>query len=82
MRVRSLGQEDPPWVRRRKWQLPPIFLSGKLHEQRSLAGYIPWGYKESDMTEHARMRGWMKEGPVRPGVRSPSHGVAGGGGQF
>ena len=23
----------------------------KLHEQRSLAGYSPWGRKESDMTE-------------------------------
>ena len=24
---------------------------GKFHEQRSLAGYSPWGHKESDMTE-------------------------------
>ena len=23
----------------------PVFLSGKSHEQRSLAGYSPWGYK-------------------------------------
>ena len=29
----------------------PVFLSGKFHRQRSLAGYIPWGPKESDMTE-------------------------------
>ena len=28
-------------------------LSGKVHEQRSLAGYSPWGHTESDMTEHA-----------------------------
>ena len=27
------------------------FLSGKLHGQRSLMGYSPWGCKESDMTE-------------------------------
>ena len=27
-------------------------LSGKSHRQRSLAGYRPWGCKESDMTEH------------------------------
>ena len=26
-----------------------VFLSGKSHGQRSLAGYSPWGYKESDM---------------------------------
>ena len=38
-----------PW--RRKWQLTPVFLSGELHGQRSLAGYGPWGHKELDMTE-------------------------------
>ena len=32
-----------PW--RRKWQPTPVFLPGKLHEQRSLAGYSPWGRK-------------------------------------
>ena len=25
---------------------------GKFHEQRSLAGYSPWGHKESATTEH------------------------------
>ena len=30
-----------PW--RRAWQPTPVFLSGKLHGQRSLAGYSPWG---------------------------------------
>ena len=37
-----------PWVRKipwkRKWQPTPIFLPGKSHGQRSLAGYSPWGY--------------------------------------
>ena len=28
---------------RRKWQLTPVFLPGKLHRQRSLVGYSPWG---------------------------------------
>ena len=37
-----------PW--RRKWQLTPVFLPGKFHGRRSLAGYSPWGRKESDMT--------------------------------
>ena len=26
----------------------PIFLPGKSHGQRSLAGYSPWGHKEWD----------------------------------
>ena len=38
-----------PW--RRKWQSPPIFLPGKLHGQRSLVGYSPWGVTKLDMTE-------------------------------
>ena len=29
----------------------PGFLPGKSHEQRSPMGYIPWGHKESDVTE-------------------------------
>ena len=29
------------------------FCLEKSHGQRSLRGYSPWGYKESDMTEHA-----------------------------
>ena len=32
-----------PW--RRKWRPTPVFLPGKSHEQRSLAGYSPWGHK-------------------------------------
>ena len=28
-----------------------ILLPGEFHGQRSLAGYSPWGRKESDMTE-------------------------------
>ena len=42
--------KDPPaW--RKKWQPTPVFLSGKSYRQRSLAGYSPWGHKESDTTE-------------------------------
>ena len=33
---------------RRKWQPTPVFLPGEFHGQRSLAGYRPWGCKESD----------------------------------
>ena len=35
----------------RKWQPIPLFLPGQFHGQRSLAGYSPWGHKESDTTE-------------------------------
>ena len=38
-----------PWSR--KWQTTPAFLSGESYGQRSLAGYSPWGCKESCMTE-------------------------------
>ena len=44
-----------PWVRkipwRRAWQPTPVFLPGKSHGQRRLAGYSPVGQKELDMTE-------------------------------
>lgn len=31
----------------------PVFWPGKSYGQRSLGGYNPRGYKESDTTEHA-----------------------------
>ena len=46
--VQSLGWEDPL---ERKWQSTPVFLPGESHGQRSLAGYSPWGHKESDTTK-------------------------------
>ena len=36
---------------RRKWQPTPVFLPREFHGQRSLAGYSPWGHKESEETE-------------------------------
>ena len=38
-----------PW--RRAWQPIPVFLPGKLHGQRSLAGYSVWGCTELDSIE-------------------------------
>ena len=59
-RCRKLGFD--PWVRkipwRWKWQPTSVFLPGESPEQRSLAGYSPWGWKELDvteMTEHAHI---------------------------
>ena len=41
-----------PWVRkipwRRKWQPTPVFLPGKSHGQRSLAGYCLWSCRVGD----------------------------------
>ena len=48
MQVQSLVGKIP-W--RRAWQPIPVFLPGKSHGQRSLAGYSPWGGKESDTAE-------------------------------
>ena len=51
--VQSLGWEGLLDGRRSatKWQPTPVFLPGESREQRSLVGYSPWGYKESDTTE-------------------------------
>ena len=46
--VRSLGWEDPL---EEKTANRPVFLPEESHGQRNLAGYSPWGLKESDMTE-------------------------------
>ena len=46
--IRSLDWEDPL---KREWPPTPVFLLGEFHGQRSLAGYSPWGQKESDTIE-------------------------------
>ena len=44
-----------PWVGKipwkMTWQPTPVFLPGKFHGHRSLAGYSPWGHKELDTTK-------------------------------
>ena len=45
--VQSLGQEDPL----EKEMATSVFLPEEFHRWRSLAGYSPWGCKESDTTE-------------------------------
>ena len=46
--VQSPGWED---LLEKGMATTPVFLPGEFHEQRSLAGYSPWGRKESDTTE-------------------------------
>ena len=36
----------------RKWQPTRLFLPGKSHGQKSLAGYSPGGHSQLDTTEH------------------------------
>ena len=48
MGVQSLDQED---LLEEGMAPTPLFLPGKSHGQRSLAGYSPWSPKESDTTE-------------------------------
>ena len=61
--VQYLGQEDA--LEKEMVTLPPIFLPGESHGQRSLVGYSPWCHKESDTTEatehtraHSGHRAW------------------------
>ena len=46
--VHSLDQEDSL---EKGMVTHSVFLPGGSHEQRSLAGYSPWGRKELDTTE-------------------------------
>ena len=46
--IKNSAPSTPTW--RREWQPTPVFLPGEFHGQRSLAGYSPWGCKESDTT--------------------------------
>ena len=56
------------WVRKiprqRKWQPTPVFLPGKSHGQRSLAGYSPWGRKrvgQDLVSEQQEQTGKLRE---------------------
>ena len=49
--VGSLGQEDPL---DKGMATDSRKLVGEFHGLRSLAGYSPWGHKESDMAEQRK----------------------------
>ena len=53
--VKNLPAMQETWVGKIPWRrerLPtPVFWPGEFHRQRNLAGYSPWGRKESDTTE-------------------------------
>ena len=52
----------------------PLQLPGKFYGQRSLAGYSPWGHRESDTTEateHGKAKGlWHSSRKISPGIRT------------
>ena len=48
MEVGSLGQEDSLEEEMATYS---SILAGIIHRLRNLAGYSPWGHKESDTTE-------------------------------
>ena len=50
---------------RREWLPTPVFLPGKLHGQRGLAGCTPCGRKESDTTEQLTLHFGLRL-PVTP----------------
>ena len=43
------GSQGFPW--KKAWQPTPVFVPEESHRPGSLAGYSPWGRKESDTTE-------------------------------
>ena len=55
--------EFNPWVGKVSWRrerLPtPVFWPVEFHGQRSMAGYSPWGCKESNTTEQLWLFGWI-----------------------
>ena len=48
-RVQSLSREDPL---EEDMAVHSSILAGKLRGQRGLAGYSPWGHKESNVARH------------------------------
>ena len=49
--VESLGWEDPL---EKRMAIHSNILAWRIHGQRNLVGYSPWGCKESDMSDCTR----------------------------
>ena len=61
-----------PWVGKmpwkRKWQPTLVFLPGKSHGKRTLAGYSPWGHRRVGHTQaqaHGTLCGKKSPRPTR-----------------
>ena len=79
LQCRRLGFH--PWVGkipwRREWQPIPVFLPGKFHGQRSLAGYRPWSRRVrhnwvtyTHIQSNSQAEG---QGPLRQAIRYCYH---------
>ena len=59
----NAGPGFHPWVGhiswRRKWQPAPVFLPGKSHGQKSLAGYHPRGLKRVGPDLATKQQMWV-----------------------
>ena len=68
--VQSLGWEDPL---KRTQQPTPVFLPGEFHGQRNMAGYSPWGHRESNVTERLTLSvSWHVQGHWDLGLGFPT----------
>ena len=58
-----------PWLERSPGEgydnPTPVFLPGESHGQKSLAGYSPWGHKQSDMAERPLKKNGLQKLPER-----------------
>ena len=46
-------------------QPTPVFLPGKSHGQRSLAGYSPWGHRsQTQLSDHSEKSHQLSDGPA------------------
>ena len=79
MRIRSLGREDPL---EKEMATHRTVLARITHGQRSLAGYSPWGHKESDTTEQPSVhtRSYKKPNASVGGLLWGTHSVRTGSG--
>ena len=58
IQVPSLGLEDPL---EKEMATHSSILAWRIHGQRSLVGYSPWGRKELDMTKHTHTHTYPKK---------------------
>ena len=68
----------PTISKKKKWQPTPLFLPGKSHGQRSLAGYSSWGHKESDTTSKVNnnsnsYHNYLIRTPIQKMYRAPTN---------
>ena len=58
MWVLFLGQDDSL---EEEMATDSSILAWRIHRERSLLGYSPWGHKKLDMTEHSRVNTLMEK---------------------